>query len=416
MTRWLVALYRSFWRRFLVAFSAEAPQRDEPRTIRSGVHNVPSAGAPRVIHITSAHRTDDDRIFHKECRSLAERGFAVAVVGPGQGSASVAGVHIFGVPSVRGSRLHRMSVTVWRIGARILKLPADVYHFHDPELITLGVLLKLLGRRVVYDVHEDYPQKILTKEWITPALRRPLSAVMAAVEAVAGRLFDGIVAVTPTIAARFPSVKTITLCNYAMLEEFSVASGTPYPKRPFQVCYVGGLSETRGLFDMVRAAGLVQGGAAQCMQLAGHFEGDEEEVQSRAEPGWTRVDYLGWLDRPGVARLMANARAGLVVLHPNRCFIEAYPVKMFEYLTAGLPVVASDFPVHREILGDGTCGLLVPPADPPALARAIEWIFAHPDEAQAMGERGRRRVETLYTWAAEREKLLRLYRRLAGPP
>jgi glycosyltransferase involved in cell wall biosynthesis len=88
---------------------------------------------------------------------------------------------------------------------------------------------------------------------------------------------------------------------------------------------------------------------------------------------------------------------------------------MFEYMAAGLPVVASDFPVYREILNGGACGLLIAPADPHALARAIEWIFAHPDEAQAMGEEGRRRSGMLYTWTAERTKLFDLYRRIATP-
>ena len=104
------------------------------------------------------------------------------------------------------------------------------------------------------------------------------------------------------------------------------------------------------------------------------------------------------------------------MLHPEPSLVDAYPTKMFEYMAAGLPVVAADFPLYREILDDGRCGILVPPADPAALARAIEWIFAQPGDAQAMGQRGRRRVEALYTWAAEREKLLRLYRRLTGPP
>jgi glycosyltransferase involved in cell wall biosynthesis len=377
---------------------------------------APSAAAPRIVHITSAHQTGDDRIFHKECRSLAAHGFAVTVVGPGEASGSVAGVRILGVPSLGGGRLRRMSATVWRLLTRCVRLPADVYHFHDPELITLGLVLKLLGRRVVYDVHEDYPQKILTKEWISPIVRRPLSVMMAAVEALAGRLFDGIVAVTPTIADRFPPAKTTTLRNFPMPEEFSVVAGPSYVERPLRVCYVGGLAKARGLFDMVRAAGLVRAGADQCLQLAGRFQGDEAEAQSRAEPGWARVDYLGWLDRPTIAQLMANVRAGLVVLHPDPCFVEAYPIKMFEYMAAGLPVVASDFPVYREILADGACGLLIAPADPQALARAIEGIFAHPDEAQAMGEEGRRRAAMLYTWTAERTKLFDLYRRLATPP
>jgi glycosyltransferase involved in cell wall biosynthesis len=378
-------------------------------------HHAPLTMSLQIVHITSAHRTDDDRIFHKECRSLAEHGLSVTVIGPGEERKARAGVDILGVPSPGRSRLRRMSVTLWRLLVRCLSLPADVYHFHDPELISVGFVLKACGRRVVYDVHEDYPQKILSKDWINPVLRRPLSMTMVAVETVAGRLFDGIIAVTPTIAARFPPAKTITLCNYPMLEEFSAAAGPPYSERAYQVCYVGGLSEVRGLFDMVAAAGLIHGGAPQCLQLAGQFESGDEEKQSQAKPGWTRVDYRGWLDRPGIARLMANARAGLVVLHPNRCFIDCYPIKMFEYMAAGLPVVASDFPVFREILDDGACGLLVPAADPPALARAIEWVFAHPDEAKAMGEQGRRRVERLYTWEAERKKLFALYRQIAAP-
>ena len=386
-----------------------------PRSTETGPRHAPSTISPRIVHITSAHQTGDDRIFHKECRSLAAHGFAVTVVGPGEGSGSVGGVRILGVPSLAGGRLRRMSATVWRLLTRCLRLPAEVYHFHDPELITLGFVLKLLGRRVVYDVHEDYPQKILTKEWISPIVRRPLSMMMAAVEALAGRLFDGIVAVTPTIADRFPPARPRPCAISPCPRNSRRSPAPPYVERPFRVCYVGGLSKARGLFDMVRAAGLVRGGAARCLQLAGRFQRDEDEAQSRAEPGWARVDYLGWLDRPGIAQIMANVRAGLVVLHPDRCFIDAYPIKMFEYMAAGLPVVASDFPVYREILNDGACGLLIAPADPIALARAIEWIFAHPDEAQAMGEQGRRRASLLYTWTAERTKLFELYRRLATP-
>jgi glycosyltransferase involved in cell wall biosynthesis len=132
-------------------------------------------------------------------------------------------------------------------------------------------------------------------------------------------------------------------------------------------------------------------------------------------PAWRRVDHLGWLDRAGIARMLGSVRAGLALMHPVPCYVVCYPIKMFEYMAAGLPVIASDFPVFREILDDGRCGLLIPPQDPAALTKAIEWIFANPDEAEAMGARGRRRVEQLYTWEAESAKLVELYRRLAGP-
>jgi len=108
------------------------------------------AGAmpPKIVHITSAHRTDDDRIFHKECRSLAEHGLSVTVIGPGEERKALAGVDILGVPSPGRGRLRRMSVTLSRLLVRCLILPADVYHFHDPDLVALGFTLKMFGRRV----------------------------------------------------------------------------------------------------------------------------------------------------------------------------------------------------------------------------------------------------------------------------
>ena len=374
-----------------------------------------TASSPRVAHLTSVHQVDDVRIFTKECRSLAAAGFEVTLVGPSETDRTIDGVRIRGVPSGRG-RLGRMIGTSWHVLRGSVASGAKVCHFHDPELIPIGFALKLLGRRVVYDVHEDCPRDILTKDWVHPVIKRPLAAAMALLEATAGRLFDGIVAVTPTIAARFPPSKTITLANYPMLEEFPAVAETPYGERPFQICYVGHLSKARGLFDMVDAAEQVRGGGARSLLLAGELASAAEEAEARARGGWQRTEYLGWIDRTGIARLMANACAGLVVLHPNRCFVDAYPIKMFEYMAAGLPVVASDFPLYREILEDGRCGCLVPPADPAALARAIEWIFDHPAEAREMGEHGRRRVERLYNWQVEREKLVSLYRRLAGVP
>ena len=366
----------------------------------------------RVAHLTSVHQVDDVRIFAKECRSLAAAGFEVTLVGPSETDGAIDGVRILGVPSGRG-RLSRMIGTSWHVLRGGVASRASICHFHDPELIPIGFLLKLLGRRVIYDVHEDCPRDILTKDWIHPTIKRPLGAAMSLIEAAAGWLFDAVVAATPTIAARFPTAKTITLANYPMLEEFPAVVEAPYDERPFQVCYVGQLSKARGLLDMIDSAEQVPGGAAaRSLLLAGEFLSDAEEAEARARVGWQRTDYLGWINRAGIARLMARARAGLVVLHPNPCFIDAYPIKMFEYMAAGLPVVASDFPLYREILDDGRCGCLIPPADPVALARAVEWIFGHPNEAREMGERGRRRAEEAYTWQGEREKLVALYRRL----
>jgi glycosyltransferase involved in cell wall biosynthesis len=78
-------------------------------------------------------------------------------------------------------------------------------------------------------------------------------------------------------------------------------------------------------------------------------------------------------------------------------------------MSAGLPVIASDYPRWREIVDDAGCGLLVDPTDPAAIAAAMQWILDHPEEAEAMGERGRRAILDRYSWDREADKLIELY-------
>ena len=371
---------------------------------------------PSVVHLTSAHTADDIRIFGKQCRSMAAMGADVSLVAPEPGSDGIDGVRLIGVPRAKG-RLQRMTLTTWQVFRAALKSKAQICHFHDPELLPVGCLLKLFGRRVIYDVHEDYPQKIADKAWISPMVEWLVARGMTLMEYVAARLFDGVVVVTPTIAGRFPKDKTILVRNFPSLDEFpDLAASPPYRTRPMRVCYIGGLGVIRGLYDMIDSLEGLDVAAAPDDQpyltLAGRFARPDEEADSKARPGWRRTEHLGWLDRKGVIEVMGRSRAGLVVLHANPCYEQAYPIKMFEYMAAGLPVIASDFPVYREVLDDGRCGLLVPPADSKTLSEATAWIFDHPEEAEEMGRQGRRRVEALYSWESESDRLFSLYERV----
>lgn len=125
------------------------------------------------------------------------------------------------------------------------------------------------------------------------------------------------------------------------------------------------------------------------------------------------IDLLGWRPPDEVHELLGTARIGLCVLHPVRNYVESLPTKLFEYMDAGLPVVASDFPAWREIVNGAGCGLLVDPLDPAGIARALRYLLTNPDRAQTMGERGRAAVRKDYQWEREAESLLRLYDRLA---
>jgi glycosyltransferase involved in cell wall biosynthesis len=125
--------------------------------------------------------------------------------------------------------------------------------------------------------------------------------------------------------------------------------------------------------------------------------------------GWQKTDHLGFQDRSGVARVLQTSRAGLVILHPVQNYVDSLPVKLFEYMSAGLPVIASDFPLWREIVEGSGAGLLIDPLDPSAIAGAMQWILENPGEAEAMGQRGRQAVIERYNWAQEAQKLLAAY-------
>lgn len=332
------------------------------------------------------------------------------VVADGRGDEWRDGVHILDAGQPRG-RLSRMLWTTRRVLAIARALDADIYQLHDPELLPAGLKLHRLGKQVVFDAHEDVPTQLLDKPYLHPALARLLSRSYALFERYACRRIDGLLAATPHIGARLATLnaRTVAINNFPLPAEFQADASWEGRSR---VCYVGSISAIRGIRELVRASALLRSPVR--VALAGAFaeSGLEEEVA--ALPGWDRIDALGHLDRAGVTRVLRGAFAGLVTLLPTPSYRDALPVKMFEYMAAGIPVIASDFPLWRGIVEDSGCGLCVDPRDPVAIAAAIDRLAADPALAQRMGANGRLAIEQKYSWSGEAEKLTRFYSSLCA--
>mgnify|MGYP005857337333 CR=1 FL=1 len=362
----------------------------------------------KICHLTSVHPPFDIRIFEKECKTLSQATYQVVLIVPHDQSEEVDGIQMQAIPKPR-SRFQRITRTQWKVAKEALKQNAEVFHFHDLELLPLGLLLKLCGKKVIYDVHEDYSQSVLTKEWIPSGLRRILSRMLEYGERLGVNFFDAVVAATPHIARRFPVPKTIIVQNFPFLTQYSANPDTPYQQRKNIVAYVGVVSALRGAKEMVEAMSMLPQRLEARLRIAGIFDPVALEVEVSKSPGWDRVDFLGWQVHGDAMAMLRQARMGIVAFHPVPNHTEAQPNKLFEYMCAGIPVIASDFPLWRQVVEETRCGIVVDPLNPKAISEAIQWLLDHPTEAEEMGKRGEQAISVGLNWDKEASKLLLLY-------
>lgn len=354
----------------------------------------------KVCHMTSAHSQEDDRIFIKECVSLANAGYEVYEVARGE-SYDKNGVHIVGVGDIPKSRRKRMTEGAKRVYQKALELDCDIYHFHDPELLPYGLKLKKRGKKVIFDSHEDVPGQIMDKGWIPKPLRRVISGLYRGYETRVAKRLDAVVAATPHIAEKFAdrTKKVATVNNYPKLDEI-VYHTTPFSERDAIVCYAGGIDELRGEKIMIEAMRDVNG----ILIIAGEHE--------KMECGGGR--YIGRIDRTGINMLYGQAIAGLCILKPIENYYYSQPIKMYEYMAAGLPFVCSDFPGWRTIAEESQAGVCVDPNDTKLIGETISELLSDREKAQQMGKNGREYVISHCTWSIEEQNLLSLYNEVRG--
>lgn len=366
----------------------------------------------RIIHLTSAHPRDDVRILLKECTSLALHGHDVTLlVADGLGNQSDGAVPILDVGRSAG-RIQRILASPRRLLKLARILNPDVCHLHDPELLTIALALQKGGCQVLFDAHEDVPKQILAKHYLHPWTRKGISCAFSVYERYVCHRLSGVVAATPIIREKFSTNarRVVDINNFPILGELDSVDNAL--RGGHEICYVGGMAVIRGIQEIVQAMGYVAHHDAR-LNLVGSFIEPEVESQLMSSPEWSKVRAWGQQDRAGVRRVLTQSSIGLVTLHPTVNYIDALPIKMFEYMAAGIPVIASDFPLWRGIIESAECGVCVDPLDPRAIARAIDDLLADPDHAMKMGMNGRQAVLERFNWGIEEKKLLNFYQTLS---
>ncbi len=362
----------------------------------------------KIIHISSAHNRYDSRIFRKECRSLAKSGFnVILIVADGLPDEVADGVIIRSIKRAP-NRISRIIYSSHNLFQVVMKIDADFYHIHDPELLPLGLRLKHRGKRVVFDSHEDVPRQLLTKPYLPKYLLRFISFCYSVFERYAFKRLNCLVTVTETIYRRLSNVNSNTFLvrNYPVIEARLAVSD--YEKRELLIAYIGSISEIRGIWEMLDALSIVKTNTK--LLLAGSWSPPRLLLDVRSSPGWNNIEFRGELDNANINLLLDQVRIGLVLLHPTPSYMDSLPIKLFEYMAAGIPVIASNFPLWKEIVVTNNCGLCVDPLKPDMIANAIDWMIANPSLAEEMGENGRLAVEKQYNWSSEIGVLESIYK------
>ncbi|SMP13999.1 Glycosyltransferase involved in cell wall bisynthesis [Desulfurobacterium pacificum] len=363
----------------------------------------------KICHLTSVHSRYDGRIFLKELKSLKEAGFdTYLIVADGkEDEITKEGIKILdvGIPRNRKERVLKITNEIYK---KALKVNADIYHFHDPELIPMGLKLKKWGKRVIYDVHEDVPRQILTKPYLNKVSKKFLSFFFEKYEDWAVKKFDFVITATPYIRDRLLKItlNVVDINNYPLLEEFPEIS--PWKGRKAEICYIGGIAKIRGIVELIKSLENVD----TLLHLAGSFESKSVEEEVRKLSAWRKVRYYGFVDRTKVQEILKSVMVGMVTFLPCPNHVNSQPNKLFEYMAAGLPVVASNFPLWKEIVEENRCGICVNPLNPKEIAEAIKYLLTHPEEAKVMGENGRKAVLEKYNWSLEERKLIKVYKEL----
>lgn len=369
-----------------------------------------SSSNPLICHITTVHPRFDTRIFFKECISLHNAGFSVILlVNDGKNNEINSGITIKSIQERTGNKYKRIFLAPWKMLFAVLRERVRIVHFHDPELLLLGVLLRLCGKIVIYDAHENVPSTILYKKWIRLTFVRYLLAGAAMmIEKTSSLFFNRIICATKTIAKHFSSNKTEILYNYPVLSKITPSVLPKNISDKLIVIYAGALSNIRGIREVIRAINEL---SFDCeFWLVGSWVQESYKQICEAEPGWRNVRYFGQCSLEKTYEYIANANVGMICHYPVKNYLDGIPTKAFEYMACSLPIIVSDFPLMREYFTD--CAVFVNPYSIDEIKAALVQLYSDTAFSQSLGKSGYEKVNRFFSWENEEKKLAALYNSL----
>jgi glycosyltransferase involved in cell wall biosynthesis len=373
----------------------------------------------RVVTVTSLHSDFDARIWRyaKLIASFAESHLVCSWRIPDGTMREGVRFHTFSPASSRITRVVNLAGVMKRLLPLLPK--ADLIHFHDIDLLPFMIPLSAF-KHVIYDVHENYPDEMLRREWIPRPLRRPLHHIVLLAHAGASRTIGNIVLVVPDQLAEFRAAKKIALIrNYASEERAQEAADNYLSREPSVICTASQYPSNGSWLLLDIAERLLVRAPNVSVLLVDRFMNKS-----------FRNQILGSVEQRALTniKLLPNVAPTRIMEHLNRATIgiipalnlpknfKALPTKLFEYMAAAIPVVASGHQHVAPVLESAACGVCCDPDNPESFVEAILRLTADPNAARAMGAAGQSAFLARYTWESQRTALASYYQKIVGSP
>ncbi|MBU0713402.1 glycosyltransferase [bacterium] len=360
----------------------------------------------KIFMFSSVHRWDDTRIFHKEAISLAKR-YTIELHAPADFTfRELNNVKVVGLPLwEKVSDRKEIRKEIWD---RIKKSDADIFHFHDPELIWIGIKIKFFKKKkVIYDVHENYSETIKTKYWIPTSARYISFILYRMIEVISEYIFDELILVIDDHQRYFRKEHFI-IKNFPILMH-----NDKKEQKIYDAIYLGSVSKERGIFEIISAAQLlVQKNLNIKIAIIGPIDSEihSDIVKNiRDKQIDNNVILYGEMEFRQALDYVNKSKIGLVTLLPHKNYLVSIATKMYEYMAFQIPIIASDFPSWRKIVSDTNCGICVNSKNPLEIANAIQYLLDNEEKSKQMGMNGYYAVMHKYNWLNEEKKLFELY-------
>ncbi len=361
----------------------------------------------KITHITSAHQRYDTRIFLKECVSIASQKdfFISLIVADGKGDEVMKNVSIVDVGKPTG-RINRMLVTTKKILQKAIELDSDIYHFHDPELIPVGLKLKKLGKRVIYDIHELTSQQILHREWIPFPLRLIISKTFNYYEENACKQFDYLLVPQPLMIDMYNQfTNTDSICNFVSSKYFKQRTPNNNDNGTIVAMHAGSLTDSRGLDNMLNTFNNIKNAK---LLLAGPITLDNLKKVEQTK----NTLYKGMLSVEEVNGLYDESDIGIILYNNVGQYYLAFSIKLFEYMLKGMPIIMPNFGEWVGFNETYKCGINVDVTNPIDVQNAISKLANDKDLYKKLSENGMLAAKENFTWESQEKKLIQIYKEL----